>query len=213
MIARADADSRGVAVMPLSDSSHEISLQTAGAARIQLKALKPQPRSVDRAAALPIISRFLNANPSIEIAWLSDGVDNGNAAAFVEGLRKAVGDRPLTIVDGGLPIPHALAAADNAAGALTVKVLRAQTGTAENGLVNAMDLKGLSLGQAPVAFKSGDRERRPQPSTCRSKFATTSRASTSPASARPALCNCSTNAGVAGRSAWCPARPPTARSR
>jgi hypothetical protein len=158
MIARADADSRGVALMPLSDSSHELSLQTAGAARVQLKALEPQPRSIDRAAALPVIARFLEATPSIEIAWLSDGVDNGDAAAFVDGLRKIAGSHPLTVVDGGLPIPHALAAADNAAGALTVKVLRAQTGTAENGIVNAMDLKGLSLGQAPFAFKNGDRE-------------------------------------------------------
>ena len=57
-----------------------------------------------------------------------------------------------------MPIAHALAAADNAAGALTVKVLRAQTGGAENGMVNAIDLKGLPLGEAPFAFTSDDRE-------------------------------------------------------
>ncbi len=59
---------------------------------------------------------------------------------------------------GGLPAAHALADADNAAGALTVKVLRADAGKAENGLVRAIDLKGLPLGEAPFAFKAGARE-------------------------------------------------------
>ncbi len=52
-------------------------------------------------------------------------------------------------------------AADNAAGALTVKVLRTQSGSAgpaDNGLVNAIDLKGLPLGEAPFSFKSGEHE-------------------------------------------------------
>ena len=53
---------------------------------------------------------------------------------------------------------HALAGADNAAGALTVNVLRAQAGGAENGLVKAIDLKGLPLGEAPFSFKTGARE-------------------------------------------------------
>ena len=39
-----------------------------------------------------------------------------------------------------------------------MKVLRPQTGTAENGLVRAIDLKGLPLGEAPFAFKAGERE-------------------------------------------------------
>jgi hypothetical protein len=73
-------------------------------------------------------------------------------------LKRIIGTRPLTIVTGGISNPHALAAADKAAGALTVKVLRAQTGIAENGLVNAIDLKGLSLGEAPFKFSAGDRE-------------------------------------------------------
>ncbi|MGC1849226.1 MAG: DUF4159 domain-containing protein, partial [Pseudolabrys sp.] len=51
-----------------------------------------------------------------------------------------------------------LAAADNAAGALTVKVLRAQTAAGDVGTVSAIDLKGLPLGEAPFSFKSGERE-------------------------------------------------------
>jgi hypothetical protein len=158
LIARADADNRGVALLPLSETARDISLQTAGAARVQVKQLKPKPHSLARSEALPLIKRFLATAPDVEIVWLSDGIDLGKGAEFTAGLKQAIGDHPLTIVSGGIAIPHALAAADNAAGALTVKVLRAQTGTAETGLVKAIDLKGLPLGEAPFAFKASDRE-------------------------------------------------------
>jgi hypothetical protein len=52
----------------------------------------------------------------------------------------------------------ALTAADNAAGALSVKVLRAFAGAADTGTVRALDLKGLPLGEAAFAFKPADRE-------------------------------------------------------
>ncbi|MGB9297379.1 MAG: DUF4159 domain-containing protein [Pseudolabrys sp.] len=158
MIARAEADNRGVAVLPISETERDISLQVAGAARVQIKQIKPKPYAVDRTEALPGIERFLATGPNVEIIWLSDGVDLGKGANFVDGLKRIVGSHPLTVVEGGLPISHALTAADNAAGALTVKVLRAQTAPSDGGIVNAIDLKGLPLGEAPFNFKSGERE-------------------------------------------------------
>jgi hypothetical protein len=158
MIVRAEADNRGVAVLPLSETERDISLQIAGAARVQIKQIKPKPYGVDRTEALPLIERFLASAPNAEVVWLSDGVDLGKEPNFVEGLKRIVGSHPLTVVAGGLPISHALTAADNAAGALTVRVLRAQTGPADTGMVGAIDLKGLPLGEAPFSFKSGERE-------------------------------------------------------
>jgi hypothetical protein len=158
IMARADADGRGVAFLPLSDAQREISLQPAGAARVQLQAIKPKPQTVDRAASLPVISRFLAAAPDVELVWLSDGVDLGKAGEFVRGLNDVKGNHPLTVVEGGIAPPHALAAPDNAAGALTVMVLRAQNGTAENGLIQAIDLKGLPLGETSFSFGANDRE-------------------------------------------------------
>jgi hypothetical protein len=158
IMARADADNRGVALLPLSETARDISMMTASAARVQVKQLKPKPHSVDRTEALPLIERFLAGAPNVEVVWLADGVDLGKGSDFVAGLKRVIGSHPLTVVEGGIRVPHALAAADNAAGALTVKVLRAQTGSAENGLVNAIDLKGLPLGEARFAFGSGDRE-------------------------------------------------------
>ncbi len=158
LIVRASADNRGVALLPLSRPTRDISLEVADAARVEARELEPKPYTVDRGAALPALKRFLEQTPKADIVWLSDGVDMGKGSAFVNGLKQIVGDHPLTVINGGIAIPHALAAADNAAGALTVKVLRAQMGSAENGIVRAIDLKGLPLGDARFAFKTGERE-------------------------------------------------------
>ena len=158
IIARAEVDNRGVAILPISETDRDISLRLAGAARVQIKQIKPKPYGIDRTEALPLIERFIAAVPNVELVWLSDGVDLGKGPNFVAGLKRVIGDRPLTILANGLPIPHALAAADNAAGALTVKVLRAKTAPGDSGMVNAIDLKGLPLGEAPFAFKPGEHE-------------------------------------------------------
>jgi hypothetical protein len=157
LIARAEADNRGVAVVPLSEPGRDISLETPGAARVRLRQIKPKPHGIERVEALPQIARFLAAAPTVEIIWLSDGVDLGRTNEFVDGLARALDKRPITVVDGGIGPAHGLAAADNAAGALTVKVLRA-AGAAETGLVRALDLKGLPLGEARFAFTAQDRE-------------------------------------------------------
>ncbi len=158
IVARAEADNRGVAIVPLGQASREISLQTPAAARVRLKQLKPVPYAVERSDALPTISRLLTGSPDMEVIWLSDGVDIGRGSEFVAGLARATQGRTVSVVTGGLPTAHALAAADNAAGALTVKVLRATTGGTEDGVIRALDLKGLPLGETRFAFKDDDRE-------------------------------------------------------
>ncbi|CAN0077900.1 unnamed protein product, partial [Phaeothamnion confervicola] len=158
IIARAEADARGVALVPLSEVGRDLSLQLPAAARVRLKQMKPKPHAVERADALPPITRLLAANPGMEVVWLSDGVDFGNGKDFIEGLSKAAEGRSITVLTGGLATAHALAAADNAAGAFTVKVLRATTDGSEGGVIRALDLKGLPLGESRFAFRSGERE-------------------------------------------------------
>ena len=158
IIARADNDRRAVALIPLSEGTRDISFATAAAARVRLHQIKPKPHTVDRTEALPAITRFLGEAHDVEIVWLSDGIDLGRGADFVKGLAQALEQRPLTIVAGGLAGARALTAADNAAGALSVKVLRSAADAAETGTVRALDLKGLTLGEAPFSFKTADRE-------------------------------------------------------
>ena len=158
IVMRAADDRRAVALLPLSQGARDISLETADSARVRLQQIKPVPYRVDRAETLPSLSRFLSTDPEIELVWLSDGIDLGNGATFVANLEQTVGHHPLTIVTGGIPQPRALNEADNAAGALAVKVLRATPGAPDTGTVRALDLKGLPLGEAQFTFRPADRE-------------------------------------------------------
>jgi hypothetical protein len=158
LIARADADHRGVALIPLSEPSRDISFETPAAARVRLKQIKPKPYAVERADALPPLGRFLAATPEVELVWLTDGVDLGGGSEFVAALGRLVEQRPITVVEGGLAPAHALLGAENSAGALTVKVLRSVGGAAETGTVRALDLKGLPLGDTSFTFNEGGRE-------------------------------------------------------
>ena len=157
LIANADNNRRGIALVPLSEPTRDITIMPAGTARVALRQLAPKPYSIERAETLPAIERFLKATGDCEIAWLSDGVDPGRGAEFLKGLGKAVADRTLTVFEGGTPSALALAGAENAAAKMTVKVLRAD-GDAAAGVLRALDQKGSPIGETHFAFASGERE-------------------------------------------------------
>jgi hypothetical protein len=157
LIANADNDRRGVTLVPLSEPARDITLMPAGTARVALRQLAPKPYSVERVETLPALERFLKATGDAEIAWLSDGVDTGRGPEFLEGLGKTIGDRRLTVFEGGTAPPLALVAAENAAAKMTVKVLRTGGGGAV-GVVRAIDPKGSPIGEARYSFGPGDRE-------------------------------------------------------
>ncbi len=158
LIANADNDRRGVALIPLSEPARDITLMTGGTARVALRQFAPKPYAVERVETLPAIERFLKATGDSEIAWLSDGVDTGRGSEFLEGLSKVIGDRALTIFEGAPPA-HALAAAENAAAKMTVKVLRANGSIAiDTGIVRGLDQKGSPIAEARYTFAPQDRE-------------------------------------------------------
>ena len=158
IITRAEDDRRAVALIPLSEGTRDISLEPAGSARVRLHKMTPKPHSIDRTEALPAIAQFLANVHDEDLVWLSDGTDVGHGADFIKALDQTLDKRPITVVEGGVPGARALATVDNAAGALSVKALRAVLGAAESGTVRALDLKGLTLGEAPFDFKPADRE-------------------------------------------------------
>ena len=151
LIANADNDRRGIALIPLSEPARDITIMPGGTARVALRQLAPKPYSIERIETLPAIDRFLKTTGDCEFAWLSDGVDTGRGPEFLEALSKTVGDRKLTIFEGGAPAPLALAAAENAAARMTVKVLRPD-GASAAGVVRALDQKGSPIGEAHYAF-------------------------------------------------------------
>src|SRR5262249_57677242 len=104
LIARAETDNRGVALVPMSDPSRDISFETAGAARVRLKQLKPKPYAVERADMLVPLGRFFDGTADVELVWLSDAVDFGGGSEFVAALRRLVGAPALARCAGG-PAP------------------------------------------------------------------------------------------------------------
>src|SRR5205823_8436021 len=141
----------------LSEPARDITLMPAGTARVALRQLAPKPYSIERVETLTAIERFLKTTGDCEIAWLTDGVDAGRGTEFLEGLSKTIGDRTLTIFEGGTPTPLALAAAENAAAKMVVKVLRSAGGIAA-GVVRAVDAKGSPIGEARYTFPAQERE-------------------------------------------------------
>jgi hypothetical protein len=157
IISRAEAEGRPLALLASGAPPKDATLLHPGEAREALRLLAPSAHTPDRSELLQPLGRLLQLNPEASVIWLSDGVDLGDGAAFSEKLGELAGDR-LTIVNGGVQSGHALADADNAAGGLTVKVLRADDSALAQGAVRARDLRGLALGDAPFAFRTGERE-------------------------------------------------------
>ncbi|WP_245312890.1 DUF4159 domain-containing protein, partial [Bradyrhizobium macuxiense] len=157
LIADAESDRRGVALVPLSEPARDITLMPAGAARVALRQLAPKPYSIDRVDTLATLGRFLKTTGDCDIAWLSDGVDTGRGTEFAEGLGKVIENRNLTIFEGGAPPAQALVAAENAAAKMTVKVLRTEGGIA-GGTVRALDAKGSPIGEAHYTFGPQERD-------------------------------------------------------
>ncbi len=157
LIANADNDRRGIALVPLSEPTRDIAIMPGGTARVALRQLSPRSYSIDRAETLGAIERFLKATGDCEVVWLSDGVDSGRGADFLQGLNRIIGDRTLTVFEGGTPPALALAAAENAAAKMTVKVLRAG-GDVSGGTVRALDQKGSPIAEARFALAPGERE-------------------------------------------------------
>ena len=154
-IAAAESAGRSVALLATAEPPSDLSLGTATAARDRLRALRPEPWSPPRGTHLKALAAFLKAEPSADVAWLSDGIGGADAEAFVAGLGQALGPRKLAVVEDGERGAVALAGAENAPGAMTVRVLRALASGPSAGTVRALDIKGLPLGEGRFAFDPG----------------------------------------------------------
>src|SRR6476646_3680322 len=157
LIANADSNRRGVALVPLSEPARDITILPGGTARVALRQLAPKPYSIERIETLAPIERFLKSTGDCEIVWLTDGVDTGRGPEFLEAFAKTMADRTLTIFEGGTPPPLALVAAENAAAKMIVKVVRTEGGVAA-GVVRAIDAKGSPIGEGRYTFGPQARE-------------------------------------------------------
>ncbi|GGF50937.1 LytTR family transcriptional regulator [Azorhizobium oxalatiphilum] len=158
LIDEAAANGRGVALIPTGDVPKDATLLLPAQARERLRSLSPVSWAPARKEALALAAKIMGAQSDAGLVYVSDGVDLAADPDLAQQLAALKGSRPPLVVTGGVASPLALAAPDNAAGALTVKVLRPDDGPARAGAVEARDLRGLALGEAPFAFQPGARE-------------------------------------------------------
>jgi len=139
-------DGRTIALLPISDGGRDVLKVEAGRALERLRAMKPVPHLPDRMLALPAVQRFLSANAEAEVVWIADDLENGQGRAFASALSEATKGKGLQVIVQDRPA-LAVAGAENGAGSLDVRVMRARATGASQGTLRALDLKGLPIGE------------------------------------------------------------------
>ena len=126
----------------------------------QIDALEPQPFNPDRGALANRLSNAFAETASLEVVWLSDGLDYGGADAFATALGTLAGGNAEVSILSPEPEKMALAIGTPmiAEGGIEVVVRRATGGDALAGRIRALALNGRSLGESPFAFTAGDVE-------------------------------------------------------
>jgi hypothetical protein len=130
----------------------ELSVQRATDVRAFVAKMAPAPWAVDRHAALDRLRR-LNLPGSPDIAWLSDGIDNGDADDFARGLARLGAVR--LVRDAPADLPRLLAPADPDDRDLTATVDRAATDGPEQVYVRAIGEDGRLLARSEVTLAAG----------------------------------------------------------
>jgi hypothetical protein len=142
------------AIVAFSDGARQVTPLDGARAIDRLRALQPRASAPDRMIALPAIRDFLAANPKADVVWIADGLELGGANSFAAALAKtAAGHDGVVLLDA--TTARGLTDLDNPAAGLSVRVLRAGDGGAPKGVVQALDAKGLTIGETPFDFGAG----------------------------------------------------------
>lgn len=156
LIDMAERQGRPVTLLATAEPpNQEFAPSDAASAAARLDALQPRPYAGDRMAIAALLRPSLAAHPFGGVAWLSEGLGGSDADGFAQFLNESV-RASATVFEGDPASLLALGSPDAGTDRLTLPVLRADTGAATAGLVEARDLKGRSIGTAPFAFKAGD---------------------------------------------------------
>jgi hypothetical protein len=142
---------RLVALAPVTRGGEDFNAVDASGFEARLAALQPAPFAPRREQALMPISRFLDAHPKADVLWIADGLELGGAGAFAARLKSMTATHAITVAsDAATPI--ALAGVESLPGALTARVIRADSHARGDGVLRALDEKGRPIGEAPIHF-------------------------------------------------------------
>ena len=133
------------------------SLEPADAATIKTKTAALQPRALDpdRAGILASLQQKYSGATALRVIWLSDGIDDGNAASFAQGLLALANGQASVeaIVPEAASLAVALTAPGFDGGRIKVTALRAATSAEHKLRVIARAGNGRPLGETELQFK------------------------------------------------------------
>ena len=142
----------GTAPPPGRTAAPALSVLRPADARAEADKLAPQPWPADRKAALDRLAG-LGIDGSADVVWLSDGIEDGDARAFAEGLLRFGSLRVLA--DATTELPRLLAPADTDDQDLTATVRRADASAPERLVVRAVGDDARLLARQEVSLAPG----------------------------------------------------------
>ena len=153
-IEAARQQSRIVAIAAPSDGAKDIIATDAATALERLHALAPVPYAPDRAPLAGAVARYVKTHQDTTLVWVSDGLERGGGRAFATALA-ALPVKAILVADARPVL--ALTDPRNDGDRLAVRIERSAEGDAgARGIVRALDVKGLTIGEAPYKFASTD---------------------------------------------------------
>jgi hypothetical protein len=159
MIAQAEREDRRVVLVPTApaagdEAGRPLSLARAADARAAAQHIQPSPWPVDRKAALARLEA-LAPSGTVDVVWISDGLDDGEATALAERLQRFGSLRFLSEEGSGLARLVAPPERENAD--LTVAVRRATGGQEQQVSVRVTGDDGRLLAREPAHLAAGAR--------------------------------------------------------
>ena len=153
--AEAERDGRPLVVLPTALSDAAVVLRPLSGADAQgaVKAVAPQPFGVDRAKALVALEK-LNLKDNPDIVWLTDGLEDGNAAAFARALA-AIGTLRVQ-TDDALNAALALTPPQAEGSALVFRVVRGKDEGDVKGTIRATGTQGRFLAAQEFTLNAGE---------------------------------------------------------
>ncbi|MFM8745370.1 MAG: DUF4159 domain-containing protein [Aestuariivirga sp.] len=131
--------------------------QAAADVRARAAALAPRAMDPDRAALLTRLQQAFGGGAALQVVWLSDGIDSGEATDFAKGLLGLAGGRARVeaIMPEAASLPVALASPGFNGGRIKVTALRVAGGPEQTIEAIARAGNGRSLGEAQLRFTAG----------------------------------------------------------
>ena len=152
--ARADNVTVSVAASAPSARPTDIAPKIADDALKQIAALEPKALGPDRAGLLPRLQTSFAGAGTLHVIWISDGMDQGSALTFAEGLKNLASGKAVVevVLPDAAKLPMAFAAPATEDGQFKIHILRTPAISPRDVNIRALAANGQSVGNFKASF-------------------------------------------------------------